>query len=86
MAICEASPKCFKRPPRLKTTPMETDMIGKTCVADVAQVYGGQIVDELESNRAFYAQVDANLAAAWQASQEVGGVVDVTAASGDLPR
>lgn len=51
-------------------------------VADVAQAYGGQIVDELESNRAFYAQADANLAAAWRASQEVGGVVDVTAASG----
>lgn len=51
-------------------------------VADVVQVYGDQIVGRLESNRAFYAQVDANLAAAWQASQEVGGVVDVTAASG----
>ena len=51
-------------------------------VADVVQAYGDQIVGRLESNRAFYAQVDANLAAAWQASQEVGGVVDVTAASG----
>lgn len=51
-------------------------------VADVVQAYGDQIVGRLESNRAFYAQVDANLAAAWQTSQEVGGVVDVTAASG----
>ena len=51
-------------------------------VADVVQAYGDQIVGRLESNQAFYAQVDANLAAAWQASQEVGGVVDVTAASG----
>ena len=51
-------------------------------VADVVQAYGDQIVGRLESNRAFYAQVDANLAAAWQASQEVGGVVDVTAVSG----
>lgn len=51
-------------------------------VADVVQAYGDQIVGRLESNRAFYAQVDANLAAAWQASQDVGGVVDVTAASG----
>ena len=51
-------------------------------VADVVQAYGDQIVGRLESNRAFYAQVDANLAAAWQASQEVGGVVDVTSASG----
>ena len=51
-------------------------------VADVVQAYGDQLVGRLESNRAFYAQVDANLAAAWQASQEVGGVVDVTAASG----
>lgn len=51
-------------------------------VADVVQAYGDQIVGRLESNQAFYTQVDANLAAAWQASQEVGGVVDVTAASG----
>ncbi len=51
-------------------------------VADVVQAYGDQIVGRLESNQAFYAQVDANLAAAWQASQEVDGVVDVTAASG----
>ena len=51
-------------------------------VADVVQAYGDQIVGRLESNQAFYAQVDAHLAAAWQASQEVGGVVDVTAASG----
>ena len=53
-------------------------------VADVVQAYGDQIVGRLESNQAFYAQVDANLAAAWQASQEVGGVVDVTAASGTV--
>ena len=51
-------------------------------VADVVQAYGDQIVGRLESNRAFYAQVDANLAAAWQASQEVGGVVDVAARTG----
>ena len=51
-------------------------------IADVVQAYGDQIVGRLESNRAFYAQAEENLAAAWRASQEVGGVVDVTAASG----
>ena len=53
-------------------------------IADVVQAYGDQIVGRLESNRAFYAQAEDNLAAAWRASQEVGGIVDVTAASGTV--
>ncbi len=53
-------------------------------IADVVQAYGDQIVGRLESNQAFYAQAEDNLAAAWRASQEVGGVVDVTAASGTV--
>ena len=53
-------------------------------VADVVQAYGDQIVGRLESNQAFYAQAEDNLAAAWRASQEVGGIVDVTAASGTV--
>ena len=53
-------------------------------IADVVQAYGDQIVGRLESNQAFYAQAEDNLAAAWRASQEVGGIVDVTAASGTV--
>ena len=53
-------------------------------IADIVQAYGDQIVGRLESNQAFYAQAEDNLAAAWRASQEVGGMVDVTAASGTV--
>ncbi|WP_235931394.1 metallophosphoesterase family protein [Actinomyces respiraculi] len=62
----------------LADTPLaEARLSGR--VADVVAAYGGRITDLVDANTAFYDEANANLEAAWQASQMVGGAVDVTA-------
>lgn len=50
--------------------------------ADVVEAYGGRLVSFLEDNRAFYAQAEDNLRAAWALSDALQGQVPVLASSG----
>lgn len=51
-------------------------------IADVVQAYGTVVTDFLDANDTFYTEAGANLSAAWAASQDVGGIVDVTGSDG----
>nr|WP_283251272.1 serine/threonine protein phosphatase [Actinomyces sp. AC-20-1] len=65
----------------LAGTPLaEAHLSGR--VADVVAAYGSRVTDLVDANTAFYDEADANLETAWQASQAVGGTVDVTASGG----
>ena len=55
-------------------------------LADILQAYGPPLVQRLETNTAFYNTVETNLEAAWQASQELEGRVDITAVDGAVDR
>nr|WP_300340766.1 serine/threonine protein phosphatase [Actinomyces sp.] len=61
----------------LAGTPLEGARLSGR-LADVVQAYGPRVREVIDDNKAFYAKAGANMAAAWQASQEVDGLVDVT--------
>lgn len=53
-------------------------------IADVVTAYGPKVRFFVETNNVFYAKADTNLRAAWKASEQTGGRVDVTAADGQV--
>ncbi|EEH66957.1 MAG: serine/threonine protein phosphatase [Actinomyces urogenitalis] len=63
----------------LAGTPLEGARLSGR-LADVVQAYGPKVREVIDDNEAFYAKAGANMTAAWQASQEVDGLVDVTVA------
>lgn len=52
-------------------------------VADVIEAYGPRVKSFLDEDERFYTAAEANLRAAWSASQSVGGTTAVTAAGGE---
>ncbi|WP_235954413.1 serine/threonine protein phosphatase [Actinomyces faecalis] len=65
----------------LAGTPLEGARLSGR-LADVVQAYGPRVREVIDDNEAFYAKAGANMAAAWQASQEVDGLVAVTVSEG----
>ena len=53
-------------------------------IADVVTAYGPKARSFVETNNDFYAKADTNLRAAWKASEQTDGLVDVTAADGEV--
>ena len=62
-------------------TPLERARVSGR-IGDVVQAYGGRVSAFLDDNTAFYTAAQANLRAAWEASQTIDGTTDVTAADG----
>ena len=62
-------------------TPLERARVSGR-IGDVVQAYGGRVSAFLDDNTAFYTAAQANLRAAWEASQTIDGTTDVTAAEG----
>ena len=65
----------------LAGTPLERARVSGR-IGDVVQAYGGRVSAFLDDNTAFYTAAQANLRAAWEASQTIDGTTDVTAADG----
>ena len=65
----------------LAGTPLERARVSGR-IGDVVQAYGGRVSAFLDDNTAFYTAAQANLRAAWEASQAIDGPTDVTAADG----
>jgi len=65
----------------LAGTPLERARVSGR-IGDVVQAYGGRVSAFLDDNTAFYTAAQANLRAAWEASQTIDGTTDVTAAEG----
>ena len=53
-------------------------------IADVVTAYGPKARSFVETNNDFYAKADTNLRAAWKAAEQTEGLVDVTAADGQV--
>lgn len=53
-------------------------------VADVIEAYGPRVKTFLDEDERFYTAAEANLRAAWAASQAVGGTTTVTASDGEV--
>ncbi|WP_232009811.1 metallophosphoesterase family protein [Actinomyces howellii] len=69
------------RIPALEGTPWQDARLSGR-IADVAQAYGPRVTEFLADSDAFYASARTNLETAWAASEDLEGVVDVTAAQG----